>query len=183
NGQTALSIAQKLGYITVVETLKVVTEMTITTTTTTTLEEKYRVVAPESMQETFMSDSEDEGGEVNPNLRGGRVENHFGKKNPVHLTEIRTSISPSSAIDLNTTSALANYATDGGSDTITLVAIGNVVIGRQGLSPFICLLNLPAPPHTAGGDEMLDMAMNVYGKPTHAQHVYLPYYQGQMQYT
>jgi hypothetical protein len=30
---------------------------------------------------------------------------------------------------------------------------------------------------------MLDMAMNVYGKPTHAQHVYLPYYQGQMQYT
>ncbi|XP_021936517.1 ankyrin-3-like isoform X3 [Zootermopsis nevadensis] len=34
-----------------------------------------------------------------------------------------------------------------------------------------------------GGDEMLDMAMNVYGKPTHAQHVYLPYYQGQMQYT
>ncbi|XP_046992115.1 ankyrin-3-like [Schistocerca americana] len=34
-----------------------------------------------------------------------------------------------------------------------------------------------------GGDEVLDMAMNVYGKPTHAQHVYLPYYQGQMQYT
>ncbi|PSN43662.1 Ankyrin-3 [Blattella germanica] len=63
NGQTALSIAQKLGYISVVETLKVVTETTITTTTTTTIEEKYRVVAPESMQETFMSDSEDEGGE------------------------------------------------------------------------------------------------------------------------
>ncbi|PNF42279.1 Ankyrin-3 [Cryptotermes secundus] len=62
-GQTALSIAQKLGYISVVETLKVVTETTITTTTTTTIEEKYRVVAPESMQETFMSDSEDEGGE------------------------------------------------------------------------------------------------------------------------
>ncbi|XP_063217303.1 ankyrin-3 isoform X8 [Bacillus rossius redtenbacheri] len=94
-GQTALSIAQKLGYISVVETLKVVTETTITTTTTTNVEEKYRVVAPESMQETFMSDSEDEG----------------------------------------------------------------------------------------GGDEMLDMTMNAYGKPTHAQHVYLPYYQGQMQYT
>nr|CAD7266217.1 unnamed protein product [Timema shepardi] len=29
----------------------------------------------------------------------------------VHLTEIRTSISPSSAVELNTTSALANYAT------------------------------------------------------------------------
>jgi hypothetical protein len=63
-GQTALSIAQKLGYISVVETLKVVTETTITTTTTTTIEEKYRVVAPESMQETFMSDSEDEGGKT-----------------------------------------------------------------------------------------------------------------------
>lgn len=62
-GQTALSIANKLGYITVVETLKVVTETTITTTTTTTIEEKYKVVAPEAMQETFMSDSEDDGGE------------------------------------------------------------------------------------------------------------------------
>ena len=40
-----------------------VTEQEITTTTTTTIEEKYKVLAPESMQETFMSDSEDEGGE------------------------------------------------------------------------------------------------------------------------
>ena len=62
-GQTALSIAQKLGYISVVETLKVVTDTVVTTTTTTTVEEKYKVLAPESMQETFMSDSEDEGGE------------------------------------------------------------------------------------------------------------------------
>nr|CAD7572613.1 unnamed protein product [Timema californicum] len=30
----------------------------------------------------------------------------------VHPTEIRTSISPSLAIELNTTSALANYATE-----------------------------------------------------------------------
>merc|ERR1719443_1167357 len=65
NGQTALSIAQRLGYISVVETLKVVTEQEITTTTTTTIEEKYKVLAPESMQETFMSDSEDEGGDEN----------------------------------------------------------------------------------------------------------------------
>ena len=62
-GQTPLSIAQKLGYITVIETLKIVTETTITTKTTTIIEEKYRVQAPETMQETFMSDSEDEGGE------------------------------------------------------------------------------------------------------------------------
>nr|CAD7262768.1 unnamed protein product [Timema shepardi] len=33
--------------------------------------------------------------EVNPHLRGGRVENHLGKHHPpVHLTEIQTSISP-----------------------------------------------------------------------------------------
>nr|CAD7577330.1 unnamed protein product [Timema californicum] len=43
--------------------------------------------------------------EVNPHSRGGRVENHLGKTTPVHPTEIRTSISPSSAVELNTTSA------------------------------------------------------------------------------
>lgn len=63
NGQTALSIANKLGYVTVVETLKVVTtETIITTTILSTFEEKYRVVAPEAMHDTFLSDSEDEGG-------------------------------------------------------------------------------------------------------------------------
>ena len=46
-----------------VETLKVVTETTVQTTTVTTTEEKYKVVAPETMQESFMTDSEDEGGE------------------------------------------------------------------------------------------------------------------------
>nr|CAD7426505.1 unnamed protein product [Timema monikensis] len=50
--------------------------------------------------------------EVNPHLRGGRVENHLGKTTPVHPTEIRTLISPSSAVELNTTSALANYANE-----------------------------------------------------------------------
>nr|CAD7403090.1 unnamed protein product [Timema cristinae] len=80
--------------------------------------------------------------EVNPNLRGGRVENHLGKTTPsspdrdlnldlpvlssraqhdkrekplpVHPTEIRTLISPS-AVELNTSSALANYATEAAS--------------------------------------------------------------------
>nr|CAD7438691.1 unnamed protein product [Timema bartmani] len=37
------------------------------------------------------------------------------KPPPVHSTEIRTSISPSSVVELNTTSALANYATEAGS--------------------------------------------------------------------
>nr|CAD7199821.1 unnamed protein product [Timema douglasi] len=50
--------------------------------------------------------------EVNPHLRGGGVENHLGKTTPVHPTEIRTSISPSLAVELYTTSALANYATE-----------------------------------------------------------------------
>nr|CAD7591511.1 unnamed protein product [Timema genevievae] len=54
--------------------------------------------------------------EVSPHLRGGRVETHLGTPPhpPVHPTEIRTSISPSSAVELNTTSALANYATEAG---------------------------------------------------------------------
>nr|CAD7264436.1 unnamed protein product [Timema shepardi] len=36
------------------------------------------------------------------------------KPPPVHPTEIRTSISPSSAVELDTTSASANYATEAG---------------------------------------------------------------------
>ncbi|CAH1794422.1 unnamed protein product, partial [Owenia fusiformis] len=59
-GQTALSIADRLGYISVVEVLKNITTVSVTTTTTT--EEKYKVVAPETMQETLLTDSEDEGG-------------------------------------------------------------------------------------------------------------------------
>ncbi len=61
-------MAQRLGYISVVETLKVVTEndgtanVANSNANNATIEEKYKVNAPESMQETFMSDSEDEGG-------------------------------------------------------------------------------------------------------------------------
>nr|CAD7570419.1 unnamed protein product [Timema californicum] len=53
--------------------------------------------------------------EVSPQFRGGRGEKHLGKNHPqVQPTEIRTSISPFSAVELNTTSALANYATEAG---------------------------------------------------------------------
>nr|CAD7452330.1 unnamed protein product [Timema tahoe] len=38
----------------------------------------------------------------------------------VHPTDIRTSISPSSAVELNTTSALANYATEAGQQNIPM---------------------------------------------------------------
>nr|CAD7427701.1 unnamed protein product [Timema monikensis] len=41
------------------------------------------------------------------------------KPPPVHPTEIRTSISPSSAVELNTTSALANYATEAAHSKLT----------------------------------------------------------------
>nr|CAD7402930.1 unnamed protein product [Timema poppensis] len=46
------------------------------------------------------------------------------KPPPVHPTEIRTSISPSSAVELNTTSALANYATEAGEITRSSIVIG-----------------------------------------------------------
>nr|CAD7258504.1 unnamed protein product [Timema shepardi] len=53
-------------------------------------------------------------------MRGGRVKNHLGKHPPVHPTEIRTSISPYSAVELNKTSALANYATEAGIGKVEL---------------------------------------------------------------
>ncbi|CAH2060663.1 unnamed protein product, partial [Iphiclides podalirius] len=59
NGQTPLDISSKLGYVTVMETLKEVSDPSIAAAS----QEKYKVVAPETMLETFMSDSEEEGGE------------------------------------------------------------------------------------------------------------------------
>lgn len=73
-GQTAMSIAQKLGYISVVETLKGVTE--VTTITPLASDEKYKVVSPETMQETFMSDSEDEGGKA-ARLQSGSTQRKY----------------------------------------------------------------------------------------------------------
>nr|CAD7256097.1 unnamed protein product [Timema shepardi] len=60
---------------------------------------------------------------VHQHLCGRIVVNHLGNTTistpdrptkAVHPSEIRTSISPSSAVELNTTSALANYATEAG---------------------------------------------------------------------
>lgn len=63
-GQTPLFISQKLGYISVVESLKNVTQPPKDQMQTSVNEgEKYKVVAPEAMHETFMSDSEEEGGD------------------------------------------------------------------------------------------------------------------------
>jgi hypothetical protein len=54
-----LSIAQKLGYVSVVETLRTVTTVSVTLVS----EDKYKVVAPETMQEALDSDSDDDAGE------------------------------------------------------------------------------------------------------------------------
>ncbi|XP_051918117.1 ankyrin-3-like isoform X21 [Hippocampus zosterae] len=57
NGNTALGIARRLGYISVVDTLKVVTEEIVTTTTTVT--EKHKLNVPETMTEVLdVSDEE-----------------------------------------------------------------------------------------------------------------------------
>ncbi|XP_047540864.1 ankyrin-3-like isoform X4 [Vanessa atalanta] len=65
SGQTACALADRLGYISAVEALRPLTENTLSQAVGDGgLEGKYRVAAPELMQDTFMSDSEDEGGEV-----------------------------------------------------------------------------------------------------------------------
>ncbi|XP_059803368.1 ankyrin-3 isoform X3 [Hypanus sabinus] len=57
NGNTALAIARRLGYISVVDTLKVVTEETMTTTMFVT--EKHKLNVPETMNEVLdVSDDE-----------------------------------------------------------------------------------------------------------------------------
>nr|CAD7265343.1 unnamed protein product [Timema shepardi] len=85
---------------------------------------------------------------VNPHSRGGESGKPFRKNHPpVHPTEIRTSFSPSSAVELNTTSTLANYATElsplpseselvdrmsGQNDSLTRYAYGVVFEGSVG---------------------------------------------------
>nr|CAD7577189.1 unnamed protein product [Timema californicum] len=55
------------------------------------------------------------------------------KPPPVHSTEIRTSISPSSAVELNTTSALANYATEAGRNMMNGLSTNQSIISLFGL--------------------------------------------------
>nr|CAD7587660.1 unnamed protein product [Timema genevievae] len=72
-------------------------------------------------ENTGKSDKDATGKSHGPSTKEVYIENSgksFRKHppTPVHPTEIRTSISPSSAVELNTTSALANYATEAGRD-------------------------------------------------------------------
>jgi len=55
-----MSIGERLGYLSVVETLRPVTAVAVPAPLAT--DEKYRVISPEIMQEAPMSDSEEEGG-------------------------------------------------------------------------------------------------------------------------
>nr|CAD7607941.1 unnamed protein product [Timema genevievae] len=73
------------------------------------------------MEMSRQSDSEREDSKVargrSNSMAAGKFPNltdHEEKPPPVHPTEIRTSIFPSSVVELNTTSALANYATEAG---------------------------------------------------------------------
>ncbi|XP_077598400.1 ankyrin-2-like [Stigmatopora nigra] len=68
NGNTALGIARRLGYISVVDTLKVVTEEIITTTTTVT--EKHKMNVPETMTEV-LDVSDEEGDDMTITGEGG----------------------------------------------------------------------------------------------------------------
>jgi ankyrin len=62
---TALSIAQRLGYISVVEELKVVTETTVSSKHESLTEERYKIQAPEvSHEEHPLTDSDDETGKL-----------------------------------------------------------------------------------------------------------------------
>ena len=58
-GETALSIAERMGYISIVEMLKKVTEVKVSMVPH---HEKYMVFMPEVMQESNMSDTDEETG-------------------------------------------------------------------------------------------------------------------------
>nr|CAD7197250.1 unnamed protein product [Timema douglasi] len=75
------------------------------------------------------------------------------KPPPVHPTEIRTSISPSSVVELNTTSALANYATE----AVILLPKGSTLHNKK---PRLCFLKTAR--------EALMTFPNVWGVATHS---------------
>jgi len=58
DGQTALSIAENLGYKAVVDLLKNITDVLVSPATK---KRKFHLAVPETMQEAAMSDLEDEG--------------------------------------------------------------------------------------------------------------------------
>ena len=57
-GQTALAIAERLGYISVIDILRSVTDETVIAPVSG---DKYSVALPETMHDSSLSDSDDEG--------------------------------------------------------------------------------------------------------------------------
>nr|CAD7405519.1 unnamed protein product [Timema poppensis] len=71
------------------------------------------------------------------------------KPHPVHPTEIRTSITPSSAVELNMTSALANNATEAGHFVRTAQSIRKEKVIRKIADPVtFCLAYALYKEHT-----------------------------------
>nr|CAD7457430.1 unnamed protein product [Timema tahoe] len=77
--------------------------------------------------------------ELDKLLPGMTIVQRREKPPPVHPTEIRTSISTSSAVELNTTSTLANYATEAGIVRVSLSVARINGFCRSICSPLISL--------------------------------------------
>nr|CAD7266568.1 unnamed protein product [Timema shepardi] len=76
--------------------------------------------------------------EESPNLCGGRVENHLGKKTPVHPTEILTSISPSSAVELQHDKRVSSTGRQTNFSTLSITFLGTGRLFQ--LYSSVCLL-------------------------------------------
>uniref|UniRef100_A0A4W4DX69 Ankyrin 3 n=1 Tax=Electrophorus electricus TaxID=8005 RepID=A0A4W4DX69_ELEEL len=106
NGNTALSIARRLGYISVVDTLRVVTEETLTSMTVT---EKHKMNVPETMNEV-LDMSDDEGDDA----MTGETEKYLG---PQDLRELGDDSLPQEgyvgfSIGARSSSSLRSFSSD-----------------------------------------------------------------------
>ncbi|CAG2057618.1 unnamed protein product [Timema podura] len=81
----------------------------------------------------------------------GNLSASVEKPPPVHPTEIRTSISPSSAVELNTTSALANYATEVDGLLLVLVVLLSLTSSQE--------LRTPCPSPCECSEHLVDCSL------------------------
>nr|CAD7264545.1 unnamed protein product [Timema shepardi] len=96
------------------------------------------------------------------------------KPPPVHPTKIRTSISPSSAIELNTTSAFANYVTEAGKSTISTPDqdsnLNLPVIGCQACCENSALDHTATEAGLRGGRSIISVGERFYGPLVKSKH-------------
>nr|CAD7609379.1 unnamed protein product [Timema genevievae] len=96
----------------------------------------------------------------------------FRKPPPVHPTEIRTSISPSSAVELNTTGALANYATEAAANPSQLTrkcSVGRPVVHPVGMSEIVRMVGWKYALYTCTRAAGREEAASTWGSCTPAQ--------------